>query len=376
MQTTTLTWRPDTGWSPAVQTLSGAAGSTVALAFADPLANVAEALAELEGALPGCDVVSCSTAGQILGETLDPAPIVAVVVRFASTAVHTVMVDRSGSSEQAGRSLGSQVADLTTGEQIAGVLVFGSCMDTDGQALANGLAASLPPQTPVLGGLAGDGQRFASSWVRHNGRRSDCGMIAVCITGPASVHSAGRSGWEGFGPRRTITRSEGNVLYEFDGQPALSLYKQYLGNRADELPASGMLLPLMVTEPGGESTLIRTVIAVDEDRDCMTFAGDVPQGWSSRFMWTTKEDLLEGAARAGEEAATPAAGLALMVSCAGRRLVLGPRAEEEIEDATRALGDVPTIGFYSYGPIAPMDSLIALQSQTMTITTICETSKT
>ena len=47
-----------------------------------------------------------------------------------------------------------------------------------------------------------------------------------------------RGGWDFFGPERRVTRSEGNVLYELDGTPALDLYKKYLGARASGLPAA------------------------------------------------------------------------------------------------------------------------------------------
>ena len=49
----------------------------------------------------------------------------------------------------------------------------------------------------------------------------------------------------GFTDPRTIVQT-GNVLFELDGQSALALYKQYLGEHARDLPASGLLFPLSV----------------------------------------------------------------------------------------------------------------------------------
>jgi hypothetical protein len=90
-------------------------------------------------------------------------------------------------------------------------------------------------------------------------------------------------------------------------------------------------------------------------------------------MWTTIEDLMEGATEAAEESAQPGTGLALAVSCVGRRLVLGPRTEEEIECVGDALGgQTPLVGFYSYGEITPVEGKCALHNQTMTVTTLHE----
>jgi hypothetical protein len=185
-------------------------------------------------------------------------------------------------------------------------------------------------------------------------------------------------GWGIFGPERTVTSSSGNVLAELDGKPALELYTRYLGELADQLPASALLFPLAIRQPGSDHQVVRTVLAVDEVEHTMTFAGDVPEGWTAQLMRSSTDRLVDGAAVA---AAMSADGvgmggptLSIAVSCVGRRLVLGERTEEEIEAAVDALaegGDL--IGFYSYGEIAPGPSGRAeLHNQTMTVTTLGE----
>ena len=67
--------------------------------------------------------------------------------------------------------------------------------------------------------------------------------------------------------------------------------------------------------------------------------------------------------------------LSLLVSCVGRKLVMGGRVDEEIEAVAEVLGNNTTIaGFYSYGEISPYLSGVgcALHNQTMTITSISE----
>jgi hypothetical protein len=169
------------------------------------------------------------------------------------------------------------------------------------------------------------------------------------------------------------------VLFELDSQPALDLYKKYLGDRAAELPASGLLFPLSIRMPGeSEDRLLRTILTIDEQNRSMTFAGDVPEGAIGRFMKANPERLIDAAMEAGRNAVVePESGggsdLMVAVSCVGRRLVLGPRALEEPEALRECAPGILT-GFYSYGEIGPSThGPCALHNQTMTVTTIGET---
>ena len=103
------------------------------------------------------------------------------------------------------------------------------------------------------------------------------------------------AGWDPFGPERLITRSEGNVLYELDGKSALDLYKRYLGEHSQELPASGLRFPLSLRIPGADTRLVRTILAVDEPHQSMRFAGDVPQGAYAQLMKANFDRLIDGA---------------------------------------------------------------------------------
>lgn len=325
--------------------------------------------------MPDTVIIACSTAGQILGARVDPAPMVMSVTSFARSRVVSAFATEDGHGSHAmGAAIGKELVAQAKGEPLAGVMLLGGGLETNGSALVDGLAANLPPGTPLSGGLAGDGPRFAKTWVYLDGAQAQDCVGAFAVVGQSVSFSHGsQGGWDGFGPVRTITGSAGNVLYELDGQPALSLYKQYLGDRAEDLPGSALLFPLTVFSPDGASSLVRTILSVDEDDQSMTFAGDVPQGWSARLMWTNVESLMEGASEAASDAAQSDTGLAVAVSCVGRRLVLGQRTDEELECVVDVIGeDTPLIGFYSYGEITPVGGLCQLHNQTMTVTTIRE----
>jgi len=124
----------------------------------------------------------------------------------------------------------------------------------------------LPEEGIITGGLAGDGPDFRATFVGGDGPPSEGLAVAVGLHGEAvRVGWGSYGGWERFGPERIISRSSANVLYELNGEPALALYKRYLGEEADKLPGSALLFPLTVRPPQSpDAALVRTIVGVDE----------------------------------------------------------------------------------------------------------------
>jgi hypothetical protein len=201
-------------------------------------------------------------------------------------------------------------------------------------------------------------------------------VVAIGFYGDhISVNHGSEGGWRQFGPTRTITLSDKNVLYEIDGENALSLYKRYLGEHAKDLPGSALFFPLAIETDGVE--VVRTILNIDEENNSMIFAGNVPEGSKARLMKANFDRLIDAAGTAAELSNTGMEGdkLSILISCVGRKLIFGNRIEEELEAARDVLGDKTIIsGFYSYGEIAPFSDFMKceLHNQTMTITTLCE----
>jgi hypothetical protein len=228
----------------------------------------------------------------------------------------------------------------------------------------------------VTGGLSGDGGRFEETLVLADGVPRNGAVTAVGFYGSRlQVGYGSLGGWDPFGPERVITRSEGNVLYELDHKSALALYKDYLGDYAKDLPASGLLFPLTIWGEGGDRPLVRTILAVDEEQQSMTFAGDLPQRWHARLMKANFDRLIDGAMGAAKTCQDDEAELAILISCVGRKMILKQRVEEEVEAVRDTLGPRPALtGFYSYGELAPFirDTRCELHNQTMTVTSLRE----
>ena len=381
-------WIPSVGWAPAH---AGAfAGSCqLVLAFgATSVLRQPQLTEAIRHDYPAAHIFGCSTAGEICGTQVSDDSLVVTAVHFEHTQFRSVQVDLNqspdsfGAGERIAQSLPDSIVNSVTGanEKLAHVLVLSDGLKVNGSEFVAGLTKHLPPGVALTGGLAGDGARFGETVVFNEGVAGNDTISALGLYGSRlKVGFGSLGGWDPFGPERLVTRSKGNVLYELDGQSALHLYKQYLGEHAKGLPATGLLFPLSIRDESGAEPVVRTILSVDEAAQSMTFAGDVPEGGYARLMKANFDRLIDGATGAANTSATAlgsdATELAILISCVGRKLVLKQRVEEEVEAVRDVLGAGAALtGFYSYGEISPFTpgARCELHNQTMTITAFSE----
>jgi hypothetical protein len=358
---------------------------TLVVAFGAPgLIDNPAPLATLREAYPHSSVIGCSTSGEIAGSQLADESLSVAVARFDQPSTRVTSASVEVTSQAESFAAGQQLAAKLNGPDLRAVLVYSDGLKVNGSELVRGLSESLPASVVVTGGLAGDGDRFKRTWAIADGAAASGIVCAAGLYGDSlSIGHGFGGGWTTFGPERVITRSEGNVLYELDGKPALQLYKDYLGEYAQGLPATAFYFPLAMraSRDDQQDGVIRTVLGLDEATQSITFAGDMPQGGLARLMRGNIEQLIEGAADAAADASSDAASdtsdsptLAISVSCVGRRLVLGERTEEEIEAMLSSLPDgTQQVGFYSYGELSPFATgACRLHNQVVALTTVAE----
>ncbi|MBL8512189.1 MAG: FIST C-terminal domain-containing protein [Betaproteobacteria bacterium] len=328
---------------------------------------------------PDAAIVGCSTAGEISKAGVDDDSVVITGIYLQHTRIEVAVSHFAGieDSYQSGLRLGQQLQ----GPKLSHVLLFGQGVNINGSALIDGLRSALPATTLVSGGLAADAGAFKQTFVMtREGAKADQN-VAVGFYGDQLVVGHGSfGGWRAFGPVRVVTRAKENLLYELDGVPALEIYKKYLGEYAHDLPASGLLFPFSVLDDQyANSGLIRTILGVNESDGSLILAGDISAAKYLQLMHATTDALVDGAHAAAESAfqalRTPGTLLGLLVSCVGRKLVMGARVDEEVEAVANVLGSQTVLtGFYSNGEISPFlrGPECKLHNQTMTITTIGE----
>jgi hypothetical protein len=330
---------------------------------------------QLKDTYPNSIIAGCSSAGEIFNDLVYDNTLSLAVTQFEKT---TIQFASASIADTNSRAVGANIAAQLNRDDLKAVLVLSDGLGINGSELAEGMLANLPSHVIVTGGLAGDGADFQQTWTLVEGKPTTGMVTAVGFYGDAvQIGYGSKGGWDLFGPERMVTKSVSNIVYELDNKPALALYKEYLGELAAGLPATGLLFPLALKTPNDEEPIVRTLLAVDEASQSLVFAGDVPEGRVTQLMRANFDRLIEGAATAANQISnigSTGEHLSIAVSCVGRKLILKERVDEEVEATLEALPkNTQQIGFYSYGELSPTGALICrLHNQTMTLTLISE----
>lgn len=352
---------------------------TMVLAFAAPeYIHNPQPLDELKHAFPRSIFIGCSSAGEILQSSVADGSIVVAALRFDHTEINSAVAPVTASEDSF--SAGQSIAKQLYSEDLRGVFVLSPGTAVNGSDLIAGIHSIVPEIVPVTGGLAADGGRFERTWTIINGDVYTDKVAAIGFYGDRiRIGFGSGGGWDIFGPERRVTASSGNVLYALDDKPALALYKRYLGDRANGLPATALLFPLAIrSDDTNGREVVRTILSVDEDQQSMTFAGDIPTGSLAKLMKANVDRLIDGALAAAQSARLADVNghemLSIAISCVGRRFVMSGRTDEELEVTLDSMPrGAQQIGFYSYGEIAPIEGKASdLHNQTMTLTTLYE----
>lgn len=368
-------WMQDKGWNSIHGQIDPQKANLV-LYFGDRNALIQTKIYEiLKTDYPNGHIVGCSTGGEIIGPEVHDGAITTIALELEQTAIKVCKFDINNNSLEAGIN----VAKHLNQSDLRWIFTLSDGMSMNGTDFVRGIASIIGKDIPVTGGLAGDGDKFQETIVGCDDIPKSKQVVAVGFYGDKlRVGVGSMGGWSSFGPERLVTRSEGNTLYELDGKPALDLYKKYLGDMAHKLPSSALLFPLAISKKNSVGLTVRTILSIDESKQSMTFAGDIPQGYTASLMKGNSNSLVFGAENAAQSAFIPNCKndqLAILISCIGRKLLMGQRVGDEVEAVQGVMGQsTPLIGFYSYGELSPHDEtgFCELHNQTMTITTLSE----
>ncbi|MCB9755079.1 MAG: FIST C-terminal domain-containing protein [Myxococcales bacterium] len=317
----------------------------VFVAVAHDLEELARVFASRE-----IELVGVTSSGEFVDDTVYEEAIVGLLLAADRASYFTRLVDGAGkSSREVGAALGRFAAESCARP---GLLVFSAGLKADGEQIVSGVLDAVDQGAPLFGGLAGDDLTLHRTSVALGESICHDGALALVFDqARVELRGVASSGWQPIGASKTVTRAEGNLVFEIDGQPAIDVYKTILHTTGSE----GMMeseLPLLVYRDDG-SAVVRTAMMTDHERGALVYAGTVRQGARVRFASPPGFEITEHAVaevKAFQEREAPAADAVLIASCKGRHLALGPMVEDEIE-ALHELWARPTVGFFSFGEI-------------------------
>lgn len=333
-------------------------------------------LQELNAVYKNSTIIGSSTAGNICMDEVMENSLVVTVVQFSSTTIKLVSTRINSMPES--YKIGQELANKLKSPELKNIFLLSNGLYTNGSQLTDGIDSVIDENVDTSGALAGDDAKFESTYVIVNENIYENGICGVGFYGDnIRFRTSSKDGLDKYGIKRLVTRSQDNVLFELDNKPALQIYKKYLGEKAAELPSSGLYFPLSI-EHDSNKEIIRTILSVNPDENSIIFAGDIPEGSFVSFMKANYDRLIEGALQAAHELSfsdyDDESLLVIAISCIARKLVLKQRVEEELEAVLEALPkNTIQTGMYSFGEISPAPKKCCeLHNQTMTLTAIWE----
>ncbi len=364
----------------------GSKDADLVFVFASVKFDQTQVLKGIRSVTGNATLLGCSDAGNITTEGPDRKSVAAMTIK-SDTLKWSVGVgkDIAKDAHAAGMEVAREVLKSYKDGKGKILVTLPDGLAGNGADIVRGAQEVFGQGFPLVGGSAGDDFLFQKTYQYYQDQVLTGMVPGILLGGDIKFGIGVRHGWKPIGEPHQATRSHGNILEEIDGAPAVGLYEDYFGKKAEELKSEplarmAIVYPLGITLPGAAEYLIRDPIMVRED-GAIVCAAEVPQGSQVTLMIGGKEEAIEAARMAAQQALKecPQPKFALIFNCIARNKVLGEHVGDEIDAIRSTLGPhVNLLGFYTYGEQAPLIGVIGkdCQSQfcneTMVILTIGE----
>ena len=376
MKIETYTFKTD--WNKAFNTSLDSSQTLVLLFSSINSTNSMKAIDTLHTHFPKSKIIGASSVGNIIKDEIVYDTLSVVIIHFQHTnlKLNTIHIDEHINTYAAGTSL---VEPLISNE-LKHLFILSGGIHIDGTELTRGINSLLPKNVYASGGVASDIEND-NSWVLSNNSISSKKVVVIGFYGNhIHIGSGCQAGLEKLGLNRRVTDAKECEILTLDGNPALTLYKKYLGAQAHRLVYENFLFPLAILDEKGNIVKIRSVIDVDEEKKSLILNDSITVGTSISLMATNFNRLVEGAYQAAQQSFSTLNTkeidnyLVIPISCIGRKNIMSQRIEEELFAMMEGLPSHPNVlGFYSNGEISPIEGYACtLQNHTMTLTTIYE----
>lgn len=301
-------------------------------------------------------IFGTTTSGEFINSEISEGGIAIMLLDLDPAFFRLVFLEtNAGSAYEVSKQLGE--TGRSSFDQAAFIVASG-WLYTDGEQIIRGIEEGYQKEPAIFGGMAGDDLALSGPVVFTYGKSSITGLVALIFDADkVEVTGIATCGWKPIGITKTVTKSEGNVVYTIDDQPAFDLVIKYLGLNTDEMNAInntvvnlGAYYPLQLERDNAPPVMRTAMLGNKEDRSLIC-AGNVPQGAKVRFSLPPDFDVIDTVVEECTGLKTDTQGNAdavIMFSCISRYLSFGVMTSEEIERVMQ-VWNAPFIGYFCYG---------------------------
>ncbi len=303
----------------------------------------------------GIQIFGATSSGEFISSEIEEGSITIMLLDMNPSSFKLLFLDAGDSSEyEIAKQLGEEGKKIFTNP--AFIILSGWSNEMDGEEVIKGIEEGFGGGATIFGGMAGDDLTLTGPKAFTFGKSSITGLVALIIDeDKVGISGVATCGWKPIGITKTVTKSEGNIVYTIDDKPALDLVMKYLGLNLEEQFNNtvfnlGAYYPLQLEREGAPAVMRTAQMGNIEDRSLIC-AGNVPQGSKVRFSLPPDFDVIdtvvEECTEVKEEQLRDADAV-IMFSCISRYLSLGIMTGEEIQ-RVQAVWNAPLIGFFTYG---------------------------
>jgi hypothetical protein len=321
----------------------------------------------------GAPLSGCSAEGTINGDDADESNFSVVVTAISSEELqwhHGIVPGLEDDPRAVGKQLAQDLLPNLSADAI-GLFVFPDGLTDYLEPFFAGLEENLPSDRflPLWGGGAGNNFGVENTYQYCDDEVVSGGVSYALLSGNAQAGWAISHGLVPIGSARTVTRSQGNVIYEIDGKPAIEVLKEYLpeGALADDRDWQRYAVSLALTTKApnymkDEEYVVRGMPGVRMADGSIIVQTEVPEGTSVWFSSRDKEKITSRfdrmARQITEQLGDENPKLVFQFECLTRGKLLF-REQEKLQVLKRlrqSVGpDVPWAGFYTIGEIGPVE---------------------
>jgi hypothetical protein len=251
-----------------------------------------------------------------------------------------------------------------TPEKLRSFMMFPDVLVGNGADVVRGVLSVVGAHFPVVGGASGDDFEFKKTYQHLNDKVYSGAVVGLGWSGDFALGIGVKHGWLPIGITHTVTSSEGSVLHELDGKPAISIYDDYFGEteaavlRTETLAKLALTYPLGIRMSGSDEMLLSAPISVNE-KGSITCASEIPTDSQVQLMIGSQDEAIKAAGVAAKNAIDQLGGskpkAVIIFNCIARNKLFGENSGSEIDAIQQAVGvHTPLIGFYTYGEQAPL----------------------
>jgi hypothetical protein len=351
-----------------------AAGDLV-LVFASSEYDIDALYREAVEAAAPASVAGCTSSGGFTHEAFVPSGCVAAYLPAERLGVGVCHVERDDADIAGCARRAAQTARERAGKPGAhSVLVLMTDgLTPDQREAARGAYEVTGARIPFVGGAAGDAFTWSATQTFGDGRRLDHGILAIWLNSDDPMVVSVGHGWRPMGRPMLVTRTEGTVVHELDGRPALEAYLDEVPDTiaADDPMFFQLVLKHPVGIPNGTSRYdVRQLHAYLPPGGGVNFNTGISEHSILQVMGGDPDSLLDGARETAANAALPNAQpprLALVFSCGSRIPLLGERVSDEAQLISETLAGAPVCGFFTYGEFARVDGSSGVHNSSIAV---------